>query len=90
MNNDERAKRIAEAVIEAAAKLCAVEEQHVREFNEPMAVAACGTLHTKIRSLDLDAIIASVPYCERQEGCVCGGDTPAVQATCGYWVKGKP
>ena len=26
-------------------------------------------------------------YCDRMEGCVCGGDTVGVRSTCSYWVK---
>jgi hypothetical protein len=29
----------------------------------------------------------SAPRCMRPEGCVCGGDTPAVRAGCGYWGR---
>lgn len=51
---DERAKRIAEAVIEAAAQIC----DGVNNHDNPMTASDCADA---IRALDLDAIIASMP-----------------------------
>lgn len=31
---------------------------------------------------------ARLGHCERPEGCVCGGDVPAVREGCSNWVKG--
>jgi hypothetical protein len=53
MNND-YAKRIAESVREAAAKVC----DGVNNYDNPMTAMDCADA---IRSLDRDAIIASVP-----------------------------
>lgn len=81
MNND-YAKSIAEAVKEAAA-------------DRAESLIGSEDVSRVIRSLDLDAIIASVPlltepWCEKGDACVCGGDTPQVRRTCDYWVEGKP
>lgn len=72
------AHQIAAAVIEAAAKEC-----------ELWNTTPGSRLAEAIRErLDIDAIIASVPRCIEGDRCVCGGDTPAVRATCGNWIKG--
>ena len=31
--------------------------------------------------------VSQIGVCERREGCVCGGDTPAVRAGCSYFSK---
>jgi hypothetical protein len=29
-------------------------------------------------------------YCDRQMGCVCGGDTYEIRSRCSYWSKDRP
>jgi hypothetical protein len=31
--------------------------------------------------------LAAKEYCDRNQGCVCGGDTEGVRRGCGHWVK---
>jgi hypothetical protein len=58
------AKRIAEAVIEAAAKVCDQKLALRTATGHPREASTARSLATEIRSLDRDAIIASVPQSE--------------------------
>lgn len=86
------ARKIAEAVRDAAIDACrTIEDRCIKEnqFQWPELRQSSETgaqdCEYAVKALDLDAIIAGMPHCDRPEGCVCGGDTDTVRATCHHW-----
>lgn len=64
------------------------------ERDKAIAEATAKACGMDLHSLEIDAIIASVPgsapgYCELGDRCNCGGDLPRVREGCSNWAKGK-
>lgn len=79
------------AVVGASHTMIYVEENG--DFMVTVSVQKCGLDPARMHIVTINkemlaAMNAATPHCKEGDRCNCGGDTPAVRATCPNWIKG--